>query len=372
VSRLRGRPWFGDTVLGVATSAVAEVELLLLAPSQIDGAVAGHHLLNLLIVPAFALRRVVPVGAVAVACLGFVVQPVIGSAPTATPYLSLLFLVGSLGWCASRRAGLLGVVLVLVTGIGGDAVLNGARWADVVVNAVIICAAWAVLHVVRLATDRRVRAEVDADRQARAAVDAERTRIAQDLHDSLAHALTLITLQAGVGSERTTDPTAAETFDAIGRSGREALTDMHRFLGLLGPRRAEAPGLAHLAELLEGVRASGLAVELDIEPDLVDGVPSSISTTAYRVVQEGLTNIVRHSSARTARVRVHRVGADLVTEVRDDGRRTTPRTTGARRGLDGLRRRVSLFDGSVASAATDDGWLLQARIPLSEGLSARS
>lgn len=292
-------PWARDLLLGAVLTLVAEAELLLLDPAEVDGPVAAHHALNLLVLPAVALRRRTPLGSIAVAAVGLVFTPLMGSAPTATPYLVLLFLLGSLGWHAGTRDGLLGTAAVLVLGVGLDAAANDFRFADLVVNTVIVTLAWAGAHLVRRATDRRVAAEVAADRAARAAVEEERGRIARDLHDSLAHALTLMTLQAGGARERVTEPLALEVLGSIETSGRQALDDMHRVLGLLGPASPDAPDLAHLPELVEGVRGSGLDVDLRV---VADDLPPSVSTTVYRVVQEALTNVVRHSAAASARV----------------------------------------------------------------------
>ena len=359
----KGAAWLRDGLAGLVVGAVAEIELVLLDPDRIEGPVAGHHLLNLLIVPSFALRRVTPVGSIAVASLGFAVQPLLGSAPTATPYLALLFLLASLGWYASTRAGAIGTLLVLVSGLSYDLTTDDFRWADLIVNTVIIVAAWGAARGVRTATDRRVSAEVDADRQARAAAEAERTRIAQDLHDSLAHALTLMTLQAGSARERADQPLVAEALSSIEHSGREALSDMQRFLGLLGMRDGEAPGIPDLPDLAASVQRGGLAVDLRVESD---PVPLSVSTTVYRVVQEALTNVVRHSDAQSAEVHVSRSGREIVAVVRDEGRGAAPKTTGSCRGIAGLRERIALFEGTLVVGATDDGWRLEARIPLPE------
>ena len=352
-----------DIALGTAFAAIAEIELMLLDPVDVDGALVGHHLLNLLIVPAVALRRISFVGSIAAVSAGFAVEPVMGSAPVATPYLVVLFLLASLGWYAPLRTGAALVALVLVCGIGVDAATHDFRWADAVVNAVIIIAAWAATHVLRRATDRRVRAEVEADRAARAAVDAERTRIAQDLHDSLAHALTLMVLQAGSARERTADPAVVEAFASIEHGGRTALADMHRFLGLLGPKHGEAPGIADIEDLVDAVRRSGIQVELDLDHRVAEALAPSAATTVYRVVQEGLTNVVRHSDARTAQVVVQHRSDQVVTVVTDDGRSAAPRTSGGGRGLAGLGQRLALFGGSVTSGAGEHGWRLEARIP---------
>ena len=216
----------------------------------------------------------------------------------------------------------------------------------------------------RLASDRRIAAEVEADRGARQAVAAERERIARDLHDSMAHALTLITLQAGAASERATDDATRELLGGIETTGREALADMHRFLALVGHGDDETPGVTSLPGLVEGVQRGGLEVDLDVDVDRE--LPGSLSTTVYRVVQEALTNVARHSEATRARVGVACDDHRLVVRVSDDGRPRPGRTEGTGRGVAGLHERVALFGGEVVSGPRGGGWCLEASIPLGE------
>jgi signal transduction histidine kinase len=275
----------------------------------------------------------------------------------------LLLLLTSVGWYASLRTGLLGVGMILGCLLIYDFTRERIVWADLVVNVVLIVVVWGAGHLLRVSTDRRVRSEVAAERAAADAIRAERARIAGDLHDSLAHALTLITLQAGSARERTEEHVAAAALTSIERTGRDALADMQRFLALLGPGSPDAPGIGDLPGLVESVRSGGLEVELDTEAGQLS---PGISTTVFRVVQEALTNVVRHSDARTARVAVHRDGTVLVARVSDDGRAVPERTQGSGRGLAGLTERVRVFDGTVASGRTEHGWQVEARIPLVE------
>ncbi len=358
--RLPANPALRDLLLGAVLAGVAQVEITVGA-DQIDDPLVWHRLADLLILPAIALRRVTPLGAMAIGALGLAVEPLIGPAPVATPYLALLFLLASLGWYASTRVGLLGVGLTLLAGLTHDLTSRDFLLADLVVNVVIIVAAWAAGRLVRISTDRRVQAELEADRSARAAAAQERERIGRDLHDSMAHALTLITLQAGGARERTDQPIAIDALSSIERTGREALADMHRFLDLLGPTDGEAPGVSNITELVEGVRRGGLAVTLDLD---AGDLPASVSTTVYRVVQEALTNVVKHSDASTARVVVRRDERTVKVEVNDDGCPTDALLSGSGRGLAGLRERLALFDGTLDCGGTPAGWMVAARIPL--------
>lgn len=355
-------PSVRDLLVGLAVTLAAQLELLALA-GQADGPAVWHHATTLLILPAFALRRRSPAGSIVIAAVGLLFQPLVGPAAVAIPYLALLFLLASFGWFAPLGRGVVGVAVTLACGLGYDTVAGAAPVADIVVNAALLLFAWASGHGLRVVTDRRVAAEVEADRGARAAVERERDRIARDMHDSLGHALTLMTLQAGSARERVDQPVASEALASIERAGREALTDLHRVLGLLGSEAGAGKGLMHLPDLAEGVRGSGLQVALAVEADVV---PTSIANATYRVVQEALTNIVRHSEAASAEVRVCREEGALVTVVTDPGPVRRAATTNTGRGLDGLQRRLELFGGSLRAAPAAGGWRVEARIPLPE------
>jgi signal transduction histidine kinase len=355
--------WKRDLAVGLVVTTVAEIELVL-SRDSIDGSFTGLLLSNLLILPALVVRRTQPLASIAVAAFSFLVDPLVGSAPVATPFLVLLGLLVSLGWYAGTRAGVLGVSTVLVVGLLPSSVTGETHAADLVVNAALLVVAWAGGHALRRTSDRRIAAEVEADRAARHAVAVERERIARDLHDSMAHALTLITLQAGSAGERATDDATRELLGAIETTGREALADMHRFLALVGHGDDEAPGVTSLPGLVEGVQRSGLDVDLDV--DIARELPASLSTTVYRVVQEALTNVARHSEATRARVGVACDDHRLVVRVSDDGQPRPGRTDGTGRGLAGLRERVALFDGEVVSGPRGGGWCLEASIPLGE------
>lgn len=353
--------WQRDLAIAVAVTAISEIELLL-ARDSVTGSLTAWAMSLLIIVPALALRRARPLLSVIIAAVGFAIDPLLGEAPVATPFLALLFLLASLGWYAGTRQGLLGVGAVLTGGLSSLILSGDANAADIVVNVAVIGGTWAAGHRLRRTSDRRVRAEVEADRAARDAVVAERQRIARDLHDSMAHALTLITLQAGAARERAAGGDDQALLAGIEATGRSALADMHRFLRLVGSADEESPGVGHLPELVEGARRGGLAVDLDAT--LPADLPHSVSTVVYRVVQEALTNVARHSDAGRARVGIGQEDGDVVVRVTNDGLpRPTP-VVGAGRGLDGLRERLRLFGGEVSAGSTADGWQLVARVPL--------
>lgn len=348
----------------MVVTALTQLELTLSADG-VEGSMPLQRIAFAVMTGAIALRRTSPVAAVLVCSLGLAGQTFVGVAPAAGGYLAFLFLLGSLGWHGSLRSGLAGVAGALAGGLVYDFVTPDFRLGDLLVNALIIIFVWLAAWMLRVTSDRRVRAEVDADRKAREAAHEERSRIARDLHDSTAHALTLITLQAGSARERSNPDLSDETLASIERTGREALADMHRFLDLLGPADGDAPGIADLPDLVDRVGSGGLSVGLDVSD--VQGVPLSVSTTVYRVVQEALTNVVRHSSASTASVVVRREAGAVVAEVTDDGHGRPPTVPGSGRGLASLRERLRLFDGTLDAAPSAEGWQLRAWIPVVDG-----
>lgn len=354
------RPPWRDVALGVAATVLALVELWLAADS-VEGALSAHLALNLLVLPALAIRRTWPLGSALLAAVSLALQPFVGSAPVAAGFLVLLFLLASLGWYATLSTGVTGVAAVVAGALVFDLTADEVVVADLVVNLVLLVGTWAAGRAMRVTSDRRIAAELAADRTARHAVQEERARISRDLHDSLAHALTVITLQAGSAGERTADRQAGAALGAIATEGRDALAEMHRFLRLLGDDQEEQPGLGHLDGLVSGLRRSGLDVDVRVT---VDDLPHGLSAAVYRTVQEGLTNVVRHSDARVADVAVDRVGCELVAVVASTGGPRQAALPGSGRGLVGLRERLGLLGGTLESAATADGWRLEARIPL--------
>jgi signal transduction histidine kinase len=219
--------------------------------------------------------------------------------------------------------------------------------------------------------NRRRRIEGERVQAAVDAVTEERARMARELHDVVAHAMSVMVVQAGAA--RTTlakDPAAAEeAIRRIEETGRSALGEMRRLVALLRPEDDETlapqPSLARIDDLLEGVRRAGLPVEVLVEGSPHDLAPG-IDLTAYRVVQEGLTNALRYAGDASARV-VLRYGAEaLQVEVADDGPGPLTNGDGAQgHGLIGMRERVALLGGTLETGARPGGgFLVRAELPL--------
>ncbi|MFB7591296.1 sensor histidine kinase [Streptomyces sp. NPDC056169] len=229
---------------------------------------------------------------------------------------------------------------------------------------------------------RAARAEADREERARSAVASERARVSREMHDVIAHSLSVIVSQAQGGryAARTRPERAAEVLGRIEETGRQALTDMRGLLGVLragAPEVTEAwdpqPGPAELPVLLDRVRAAGLTVD-----HLVVGEPYPMSAAAglvvHRLVQEALTNTLKHAGrGARARIRFDWSGGALVVEVSDDGRGPGV-SDGAGQGLIGMRERMAVVGGTVHTGPAGEdgrGYLVRARLPRTTGGETR-
>jgi signal transduction histidine kinase len=232
----------------------------------------------------------------------------------------------------------------------------------------------------------RLQAEHEA--ATRRALDLERARIASELHDVVTHNVSVMIVQAGAARQvlAAAPDQATSAMLAVEASGRAAMTELRHLLGLLGPAgaagaagqpapgdRAPAgqdlrpqPGLGQLRSLIDGVTAAGLPVDLHVG-DLPHSLPPGLDLAAFRVVQEALTNVIKHAGKAHTTVSVDYRDGDLVVAVADAGRpagATGPAIPGAGRGLLGLRERMALYGGELeAGPRPDGGWLVRARIP---------
>ncbi|GLW63280.1 two-component sensor histidine kinase [Actinomadura rubrobrunea] len=263
------------------------------------------------------------------------------------------------------------VVLAAAVLLGSAQTLGpGGTGAKLLVAAAPFVVAYAMGTSARARRDRIAMLEERARRLAEeqdAAAARERERIAREMHDILAHSMSMVAVQAEAGpvAVRSDPARAEEMFDAISDTAREALAQLRRTLGVLRadePSRRPQPGLEALPALIAGVRRAGLDVSLE-EDGTARRVPADLSVTAYRVVQESLTNTVKHAGARSARVRLRWGGGALRLEVRDDGRGPNgaagPRGEDAAgtggHGLIGMRERVAAVGGELSYGPGPDG-----------------
>ena len=226
----------------------------------------------------------------------------------------------------------------------------------------------------RAAAERHVvRVELEREEQARAAVVEERARIARELHDAVAHSVSVMVLQAGGVRRLLGDDPARErereALEGVEETGRQAVHELHRMLGILrmrddGAELAPSPSLRRVGELIDQVCSAGLEASLTITGDPVELAPG-LDMSAYRIVQEALTNALRYAPGSTVGVAVS-YGRDLRLEVRDSGARVNGKapTKGSGHGIVGMRERAALFGGELeAGPAPGGGFVVRARLP---------
>jgi signal transduction histidine kinase len=223
--------------------------------------------------------------------------------------------------------------------------------------------------------ERAATAELEKDEEAKRAVANERLRIAQDLHDVVAHSMGVIAVQAGVGAHVIdNDPAEAKkSLEAIATTSRSTLTEIRRMLGVLredeAAQYAPAPGLADLDRLVSDVGAAGLDVNVETEGDSTN-LPPGVDFTAYRIVQESLTNVLKHAGPAHAYVRLDFEPTTLRIEVCDDGRGVNGRAQAGGHGLLGMRERVGVYGGEFdAGPRAGGGYRVAVTLPYGEAES---
>jgi signal transduction histidine kinase len=317
-------------------------------------------------------RRRVPLGSLFVTAIATAAFPLLGYPEGLTAFA--LMVAGYTAAAHRERAPVFAVALpiALSATLAIMLVSSGTRGRLESLALLIILVALPFLFG-RITYNRRRRIRHDLERATRDAVDEERGRIARELHDVVAHAMGVMVVQAGAARvviDR--DPaSAADSLQRIEDTGRTGLAEMRRLVGILeADDQADLepqPGLDQLDQLLERMRESGLPVEARVE-GTPRHLPPGVDLTAYRVVQEALTNALKHGAGAHARVLL-RYGDDaLGLEIADDGRGPPPDgTQTAGHGLIGMRERVALFGGSLeAGERGGGGFVVRAKIPLTE------
>ncbi len=288
-------------------------------------------------------------------------------------YIGLLsvllpFSLFSLCFYGTRRQGLVGLVAGVLCFVGlGLAGVPDLRTKDLLLSIALLVAAWAVAEALRSRRDHQ------RDRM-RAAVTDERLRIARELHDVVAHSMSLIAVQAGVGAHvLRTDPAAAQqALEVIADYSRRALEQTRTMLGVLREEseagtRAPTPGLDDLPALVDDVRGAGLDVTLVRSGDVPD-LDAVVSLAAYRIVQESLTNVIKHSAADTATVTLTTSHGLMQVKVTDPGpARGARRVDPSGHGLIGLAERARLVGGGLTYGNLGVGFGVQATLPTGAG-----
>ena len=363
--RRRVAPPRNDVVLTLALMAASQVEVLTY------GAAGGGPLgaVGLLLVTGVALWwRTLPV-MVALLTTGFTV--VTAFATRAPPgslsgYVVTALSFGAIGALCSR---LTSVLLLSAAAAWGFFMMEEPSlnlYLAIVMTSYVV--PWTVgLLWLRSRETRRLEEE-RAEAEARA-VARERRRLAQELHDVVTHHVGMMVVQAGAGDVLLDkDPAAARSsLNAIEVGGRQTLLELRRLLGLLREDEEAGllpqPTLSSLPELVDSLKGSGLEVSLCREGE-ARGVDAGVELTAYRIVQEGLTNVVKHARARRVDVLVRVAPEKLEIEVRDDGAGHEPLEQASGFGLRGLTERVAVFGGELTATPLAHGFVLRAELPL--------
>ena len=372
----------GDSVLAAAILVVSLVEIATGAgewsgPSGIELALAGGCSLPLV----WRRTHALPVAAIVVAAAlaaGVAVAPTQGPFEAFVAFEIALYSVGV--YLPSRRGAAV-VVATTLAGVGAWGItarhvadVNSGDWFPMLVWA---WGAWAVgrtirNHSLRTRELEQMARELAAERDARAreAVTVERARIARELHDVVAHKISVMGVQAAAARRVLTgdQPAVRRALEAIESTGRETIDEMRHMLGVLREPSDELalapqPGLRDLDALAARMRAAGLPVDVQIE-GVPRTLPAGLELSAYRIVQEALTNTLKHAGASGASVSVRYLERAVELEIVDDGPGVVA-AGGTGNGLIGMRERVALFGGVLdAGHRAEGGWSLRARLPV--------
>jgi signal transduction histidine kinase len=382
---MRAHPVFGDSLIA---GCIGLPDLLFVAGEGI-----GANLLALLMLAVpLAFRRKRPMLVAYLVLAGGLVQLLDRGVPVRPAELALGVMLYTLVADVGRRQAAMyaaslagGAVLWSLALIRADTENAAVLFAGVVTLA--LC--WALGEFVgarrayHVEVERRLRLlELERDNQARIAVADERARIARELHDVVAHAVSVIVVQAdGAGYALHSRPElAASALRTISDTGRQALVELRRLLGVLRSSgdgeqadRTPQPDVGGLAELADTIRAVGLPVRLSTSGDL-DALPTGIGLGVYRIVQESLTNTLKHAGPDVAaEVRVARMPDRVEVEVQDNGagslaglrRRSDLAGLSGGHGLIGMRERASVLGGTLeAGPKTGGGWRVRAVLPV--------
>lgn len=399
-SRLRlalGNPWAFDIALTAVLLALGAVALFTYRPD--DGVeYRDPDVLGVVLIAAFTVpvlfRRIAPLP-VALVLAALNLAATVWHYPTPTGAVIMLIAVYSLGAYTVLGRGLAGLgsilgstylyLIVTARRFPEADDLGGAALVFVTLG---FAGAWGIgrsvraprLHAQHL-EERAAQLERTREAEVRAALAEERGQIARELHDVVAHHVSVMTVQAA-GAQRSLerDPARSrEAMAAIEATGRAALTEMRRIVGVLRgpddgqpspvPGRTPQPGLADLPALIDQLAATGLPVVLHTEGAQTE-LPISVDLTAYRIIQEALTNTLKHAAGAAAAVTLRHSPGELVVEVTDNGRRRPPDTDSHRpgHGLLGMRERVALYGGDLhTGTGPAGGFQVRARIPVRDG-----
>lgn len=370
------RPTRGDLALAGVVTVFGVLSVALASPAEATGIDRDADLLGLglaaLSTAPIAVRRSAPLAVVLVTATALVLSSAFGYAVAANG-LGPVFATTSAAYLTDRRGSIVaGATFALGAGLSTGIALRGLPGAtlQIVTTVVIAILATVIGDVLRTLRDRNTELEALREVEAREAVAQDRVRIARDLHDVIGHTLAGIALQARAGRRLVDrDPEgAAEALGEIDELATRALSETREAIGLIRAPGQPAelrpqPRLDDLDELVARLQEADLRVDLRREGD-ADRVPAVVQASAYRIVQEALSNVVKHARPATAVVTVAVQDGALALDIRDDGRRF-PADDGRGHGLSGMRERAAQYGGSLAAGPDPaGGWRVHAELPL--------
>jgi signal transduction histidine kinase len=376
VSRFPLRGQAADTALAGLLACLAQVEFWTVGDP--DGPRALVAVTALVMMLSLVWRRRAPVAVASVVMAALTVLALASDTLDVTvfPIAAVVLAMYSVAAHCELRGALIGAAVVLVPAFVLEAVIDG-EFGNFFFIAVMNASVWVAGRAVRSQgsraarlADRTVELEREGEQRARAAASEERVRIARELHDIVAHSVSTMVVQAGA-ERRVLDPGQASTREvllSIEQTGRQAMAEMRRLLGMLRKDDQELallpqPSLAHVDVLVDQVRAAGMPVEVRVEGEPVS-LPPGVDLSAYRIVQEALTNALKHAGPARATVTVRYRRHELQLEIADSGRGAT-NGRGGGHGLVGMRERVALFGGEFdAGNRAGVGYAVQVRLPL--------
>jgi signal transduction histidine kinase len=351
------REWLtAGIVAGLIWSVVAVAEMI---SAKVPGGPGAQEIgVALVLFACFPLAAVHPVAGMMLSVLTTPYIAVVGLPGTGGAHLiAELVLVAHAGFRGPPRRALAGAVAAAVIPATSLVVVGETSW-EFVFFAVLVAFGWGIGALLRREQTRsqqltELAAELAAEREARAraAVSEERARISRELHDAVAHTVSVMTMQAGVLRRRLGDrPVERDALAQVEELGRRSVAEIRRVVGLLRPDDTDGlgppPSLRRIDDLIGQVRSAGPAVELTVTGTPTD-LPPSLDTSAYRVLQEALTNVLKHAQARTATVTLAWTPGSVALRVCDDGRGPVPGPAG--HGLLGMRERVTMFGGTLST-----------------------
>ncbi len=332
-----------------------------------------------IVTPLF-LRRRLPFGALVAVGVAVVLTSLVDERLVYFLFIPFLagcaavFLTGLLPERAQAVAGLVLTLAVAALVVYRDPIANLEGY---IATAIIFGVLWTIAFALGRkfqeadeAKERAARAEREREQRAQAAVTEERARIARELHDVVGHSVSVMTVQASAVRRllRPEQERERQALLIVEQTGREALAEMRRMVGVLrrpeeAPALAPQPSLEHVDKLVEQAREAGLPVELRVEGDPLP-LPAGVDLTAYRLVQEGLTNALKHARAEQAQVLVRYDDGTIEVTVSDDGVGAGSGDGGGH-GLVGMRERVAVYGGELeAGPRPEGGYRLRARLPV--------